>query len=525
MKFDSGSGCGGMFGMSMGKPTATAPAALFMLVDDIKSSDAGLLLDNLDSPKKGSRGGDEIVVWVLASEIKDSELKIDEHLTYRQGKETNAYLLLGVVDCRMQPGSDNQVVARLSCTDGELLIDRDQWKQSHHDLVGWLKERKKARFIQRRERVKRVPSDTRSILATTIPQTTNNAARKKLFDELVDSGDIVVSSRFDELDQMVKMGCTVELDALTKQRQISGGRKRKTNSKQLILGFDRSTVNTTADAMMHITRELVLGSDTGFAMTMMIVLSDAVQHPLGYIEYSATKRKRATGKSGKPTASERRRWDQHMAIMKGAEIVFKPTDPKTDGKKIPYLVRYGKSFDQETGKTTAEHLGINPDLLPAIWAGMGHYIESAIFRANTQKQDWEIRIYNYLSYKWSMAATRKTINDNPQTERITLGRLLDSAGIDYADRLLHEGTPWLRDRVESVFWALSNWDDGTERRSLFGDIHTEWNSDDILKSMITTTPPLHLLEEMQEKRSITIKASKRWKAKREAKDQKLIEAK
>ena len=522
MKFDSRSGCGGMFGMSMGDPVVNASASLYLLVDDIKSKDAGLLLKNLGKPK-GSRGSDEILVWVLASETKGGNEKIDKIVTLRQGDDAPAYLLGGVATCHMSPGTNNQVVARLSCTNDELLIDKDQWKQSHPALVGWLQERKTARGIKRREQVKRVPSDTRQILATTIPQTTNNAARTKLFDELVDSGDIVVSSRFDELDQMVKMGCTVELDALTKQRSISGGRKRKTNSKQLILGFDRSTVNTTADAMMHITRELVLGSDTGFAMTMMIVLSDAVQHPLGYIEYSATKRKRATGKSGKPTASERRRWDQHMAIMKGAEIVFKPTDPKTDGKKIPYLVRYGKSFDQETGKTTVEHIGINPVLLPAIWAGMGHYIESAIFRANTQKQDWEIRIYNHLSYKWSMAATHKTVNDNPQTERITLGRLLDSAGIDYADRLLHEGTPWLRDRVESVFWALSNWDDGTERRSLFGDIRTEWNPDDILKSMITTTPPLHLLEEMQDKRSKTTEASKRRKAKREAKDQKLIE--
>ena len=524
MKFDSRSGCGGMFGMSMGDPVVNASASLYLLVDDIKSKDAGLLLKNLGKPK-GSRGSDEILVWVLASETKGGNEKIDKIVTLRQGDDAPAYLLGGVATCHMSPGTNNQVVARLSCTNDELLIDKDQWKQSHPALVGWLQERKTARGIKRREQVKRVPSDTRQILATTIPQTTNNAARKKLFDELVDSGDIVFDSRFNEVDRMVQKGCTVELDALTKQRSINNGRKRKTNSKQLVLGFDSTTANTTADAVMQMTRELIAAFDTGCAMTMMILLSEAAQHPLGYIEYSATKIKRAKGQSGKPQRDQRRNWGQHLAIMKDAEIILTPKDPKADGKKIPFLIKYGESFDQETGKTTVEHIGINPVLLPAIWAGMGHYIESAIFRANTQNQDWEIRIYTHLSFLWSMSGTHKTVNDKSQAMRITLGRLLDSAGIDYADRWKKQGTPWLRDRVEQVFEALCNWDDGTECRSLFGDIDIVWNTDDTLKSMITTTPPLHLLEEMQEKRSKTIAESKRRKAKRESKDQKLIEAK
>ena len=525
MKFDFKSGKGGMFGMSLGDPVANASAGLYLLVDNTKTKDAVLLLENLVKPKEKSTGGDEIHVWVLASEIKDGTKHVDVSITFRQSADTPAYLLAGIAVCSMSPGTGNQIVARLSRTDDELLIDQDQWKSSHDDLVGWLKKRKAARGVQRREQVKRVPSDTRQILATTIPQTTNNAARMKLIDKLVDGGDIVVDSRFDELDRMVQKGCTVELDALTKQRSINNGRKRKTNSKQLVLGFDSTTANTTADAMMHMTRELVAAFDTDCAMTMMILLSEAAQHPLGYIEYSATKIKRAKGQSGKPQRDQRRNWGQHLAIMKDAEIILTPKDPKADGKKIPFLIKYGESFDQETGKTTVEHIGINPVLLPAIWAGMGHYIESAIFRANTQNQDWEIRIYTHLSFLWSMSGTHKTVNDKSQAMRITLGRLLDSAGIDYADRWKKQGTSWLRDRVEQVFEALCNWDDGTECRSLFGDIRTEWNTDDILKSMITTTPPLHLLEEMQEKRSKTIEASKRRKAKREAKDQKLIEAK
>jgi len=409
--------------------------------------------------------------------------------------------------------------------DQSVVISEELLIGVYKTLPKWLKKRETARDIQRREQVKRVPSDTRSITSLAIPQTTSHAARMQLIDNLIDSGDIVASSRFDELDRMVQMGCTVELDALTKQRSISGGRKRKTNRKQLILGFDSTTANTTTEAIMRWTRELVAAFDTGCAMTMMILLSDATQHPFGYIEYSATKLKRARGRSGKVKSKERRRWDQHLTIMKDAEIVFTPKDPKADGKKMPFLFRYDSDFDQETGITTAEHLGINPKLLPAIQAGMGHYFDAAIFRANTQKQDWEIRIYNLLSFLWSMSGTHKTINDKSQAMRITLGKLLSTAGIDYADRLLEKGTPWLRDRVEKVLSSLSNWDDGTERRSMFGDIRTEWNTDDILKSMITTTPPLHLLEEMQDKRSKTIEASKRQKAKREAKDQKLIEAK
>ena len=413
----------------------------------------------------------------------------------------------------------------LDLGDQSVVIDESLLPGVYKTLPEWLKKRERARGVQRREQVKRVPSDTRSILATTIPQTTTNAARMKLIDNLIGSGDIVASSCFDELDRMVKMGCTVELDALTKQRQISGGRKRKTNSKQLVLGFDSTTVNTTADAMMHVTRELVAGFDTDCAMTIMILLSAAVQHPLGHIEYSATKIKRARGLSGKVQMKERRRWDQHLAFLKGVKIEFKPTDKETDGKRLKLFTQRSESFDQKTGLITRESLAINDALLHAIRAGKGHYIESAIFRANTRNQDWEIRIYNHLSYKWSMSGTHKTINDRSQEEKITLGRLLDSAGIDYADRWGKQGTSWLRDRVEQVFWALRNWNDGTERRSLFGDFNIVWNTDDILKSMITTTPPLHLLEEMQDKRSITIEATKKQIAKREAKDQKLIEAK
>jgi len=425
----------------------------------------------------------------------------------------------------MSPGTDSQVVARLSCTDDELLIDKKRWSKSHDDLFGWLKKRTKNRGIKRREQVKRVPSETPSILATTIPQTTSKATRLNLVNELIDNGDIVFDSRFNELDRMVQQGCTVGLDALTKQRSIDSGRKRKTNNAQFVLGFDCTTVSTTADAMKHMTRELLLGFDTGFAVSAMILLSDAIQHPLGYAEYSATKIKRAKGLSGKVTASERRRWDQHLAIMRDAAIVFTPKDSKADGEHIPLLVCYGKSFDQKTGETTVERIGINPVLLPAIWKGKGHFIESAIFKANTQKQDWEVRIYNYLSFKWSMASARNEVNNRSQELKITLGRLLDSAGIGYANRWKKEGTPWFRERVGEVFASLDNWDDGIERRSLFGDIRIKWNTDDILKSMITTTPPPHMLEEMLEKRSKTIEASKRRKAKREAKDQKLIEAK
>jgi len=392
-------------------------------------------------------------------------------------------------------------------------------------LPGWLKKRETERRVHRREQVKNIPSDTRQFLPTTIPQTTSKAAREKLFDKLVDSGDIVFEPRFSEVDQMVQKGCTVELDALTKQRSVSGTRTRKTNSKQLILGFDKSTANTTEQAVMQMTRELVSAFDTDCAMTMMIVLSEAVQHSEGYIEYSATKIKRARGKSGKVTSAERKRWNQHMAIMKDAQIVLTPKDPKTDGKNIPYLIKYGESFDQETGTTTVEHIGINPVLLPAIHAGMGHYIDTAIFRANTQKQDWEFRVYSHLSFLWSMSATHKIINDKPQALDIFLGTLLDSAGVDYADRWKKQGTPWLREKVEQVFEALNNWYDGTERRSMFGEYQIEWDGDDILKSRITATLPQHVLEEIQEKRSKTIAASKQQKAKREAKDQKLIEAK
>jgi hypothetical protein len=492
-----------------GKPTADAVLNLPRLLSR-KSDEAALLLNNLQHEDKG--GSDSIVMMVYSPEFdKLTENKRLEILNNdkEKGETVQAHFIMrGMISASIK--ADGQLVV-VKLHDGEFTIEGDELLL-YHDLVEWLRKRQQSR---RRRSVKRVPSETqRDIISPTFPQTTTRDARNNIISELMESGLIKPRDHYDEISRTVQRGVTVELGDLTKQRAVCGHR-RKIPRGQLVLGFDKTVTNCTEEALLAGTRELLLAYDTDCAMTLKILFSEGCMHPNGRISYSATKIKQSRGKDSKVTAAERRRYDNHFSILQQATIKITPNDKNIRQRVIPFLVRYGESIDQETGKPVEKHVGINPDLLPAIHAGMGHYFDSGIFRANTQREDWEFRLYDYLSFRWSMASTKNTVNENPQTLRVTLGSALEGAGIDYADRLHAKGAPWLKKRFERVMKALDNWDAGDEYRSMFGSVSIKWDSSDILESMIETAPPLYLLEEMSEKRSKTIAASKRQKAKRE----------
>ena len=490
-----------MFGRSMGDPVANASAGLYLLVDDIKSKDAGLLLKNLGKPK-GSRDSDEILVWVLASEVKGGNEKIDKIVILRQGDDAPAYLLAGVSTCRMSPGTNNQVVARLSRTDDELLIDQDQWKQSHHDLVGWLQERRRAKQC---DQLLELPTDARFVVFTDFSRPPRFSDRKKEWESMQEDG--VVVSELNYNSGKNHGICTVSVNSWGKKTRWELG-------KQTVL-YD------TDQACTAVMAELWQEYDAECALSMVVMIGDAMKHPEGQIEYSATRIYRARGFPNKIPSKYRRKFDKHFKILCNTTCLFSPMDARLDGRETQFIIPT-RLYNQKTNETTGWEYRINPALLPTVREGRKSWLlDPAILRINTGEQEWELGFYLYLSCKWNLDAINRLVKGKPT--RVRLESLLSGAKVPYKKLVKARGKPELKRRVEKTLAGLKRFcaGDGEGKKNIIGNTTIEWNSKNILDSMVCSTPPPYFDDVIYNKRSKSVESARR----RHEKNQKFIEAK
>lgn len=184
---------------------------------------------------------------------------------------------------------------------------------------------------------------------------------------------------------------------------------------------------------------------------------------------------------------------------------------------VPILIRHATvKIDARTANNGAKrYAGTLLEIGPIFWNALTSQtrailFDRAILTADTRRQEWDIRLYLYMSSRWALSWQGDGLYDTDGTMTHTLGTLLDRAGITYD--LAHKGPAALRQKIDDVLvrLAASTWTDvkDTTPRPLIA----AWQrtpGDTAADDRITVTPTDKLRTELNQLRPRAIAAAKR----------------
>ena len=164
----------------------------------------------------------------------------------------------------------------------------------------------------------------------------------------------------------------------------------------------------------------------------------------------------------------RRGWDRldkhgRAKKLRDALELFERTEftftQGTQDAYFPLLVRTARVADRADPSVRGVRLYFNHDLWP-VWHKDGHLValDERLMTLNAKTEAWALRIGVYLQI-WAARSFVTRQLDRPDSRMfITVGRLLDGAGIQYQKQLREQGSPWLRERFKAALMTLARFD-------------------------------------------------------------------
>lgn len=154
--------------------------------------------------------------------------------------------------------------------------------------------------------------------------------------------------------------------------------------------------------------------------------------------------------------------------------------------------------------------GVVIALNPMLWQVMvdeqrAVLYDPAILTSDLRHQEWEFRIYLYLSGRWSMSWQHDKLFLKRGEMSHRLSTMLERSGLDYADQLTKKGPSWLRDKVKAALTGLAKKQWGTPTHALI----SKWTykpGESVLSDTVTVWPTEAAIDYLNNSRTASLAA-------------------